>query len=132
MLYICIRKSSIFAANFKTQNTMEANTRKSVERFVNEYDKLVSEYFGGDRDSAMAEDANTYFTLEIKFERKGISYMTTYDCGTAYVEYENDDDEIKELLKWWRGCMKRAKRYFATDPDTLDRIAEGAIEDEED
>lgn len=45
--------------------------------------------------------------------------------------YEEDLDGIAEWIKFWRACLRRAKRYFAMDTDKLDKIQDGEIEDDE-
>ena len=36
---------------------------------------------------------------------------------------------IMEAVKFWRACLRRAKKYFAEDPEVLDRIYDGEMED---
>ena len=40
-----------------------------------------------------------------------------------------DDDEAREFLKFWRACLRRAKRYWSMDTETLDAIQESEKED---
>ena len=42
-----------------------------------------------------------------------------------------DDDDAKEWLSFWRANLRRAKRYWTTDAETLDKIQDGEIEDTE-
>lgn len=106
-------------------------TKKAIAKFVEDYKRTVAEVYGGDAESAMAEDCTTYYTLEVQVLKTKIKYTTNYTgiCGSSYTESETDEDEAKELLKKWRADMRRARRYWATDPDTLDRMADGEIED---
>lgn len=109
-------------------------TKKAIVKFVEDYKNAVAEVYGGDIESALAEDCTTYYTLEVQVLKTKIKYATTYTgiCGSSYTESENDDDEARELLKKWRADMRRARRYWATDSETLDKMADGEIEDEED
>ena len=40
-----------------------------------------------------------------------------------------DDDDIKDTLKFWRANLRRARRYWAMNAETLDKIQDGEIED---
>ena len=49
---------------------------------------------------------------------------------SRHEEYlHTDDDDIQDTLKFWRANLRRAKRYWATDAETLDKIQNGEIED---
>lgn len=87
------------------------------------------------------EDAFTSFTLSnIRVQNGCLLYE--YDGKTEsekivkYDEdektyYEEDLDGITEWVKFWRKCLKRAKRYWSMDTEKLDRIQDGEIEDDE-
>lgn len=111
---------------------MNAKLKKSVEKFVAEYQSVIAEVYGGDETMALAEDVDTYYTLDVQVSSRGITYTTAYLGGNSYTEKETDEDEIKDLLKWWRAGMRKARRYFATDTETLDKISNGEIEDKDD
>lgn len=42
-----------------------------------------------------------------------------------------DDDDIRDSLNFWRANLRRAKRYWSLNAETLDRIQDGEIEDTE-
>lgn len=42
-----------------------------------------------------------------------------------------DDDDIRDTLKFWRANLKRAKRFWKIDTETLDKMQNGEIEDKE-
>lgn len=110
-------------------------TKKAIAKFAQDYKDTVAKVYGIENaDNALAEDCTTYYTLEVQVMKTKIKYTTTYSgIGEhAYEESTNDEDEAKELLKKWRADMRRARRYWATDTDTLDRMADGEIEDPED
>lgn len=93
----------------------------------------------GEDEATLYEDANTSFTLSnLRVEHGYLKYR--YDgCDEkeriviegpregVYVETEYDG--IMDYVKFWRKCLKRAKRYWAMDPDWLDKIQDGAAED---
>ena len=110
---------------------IQERTKKAITKFVEDYKRIVAEVYGGDADNALAEDVTTYYTLDVQVLKTKIKYTTTYTgiCGSSYTESESDDDEAKELLKKWRADMRRARRYWATDGDTLDKMVDGEIED---
>lgn len=109
-------------------------TKKAIAKFVEDYKQTIENVYGGDKVLALAEDCTTYYTLEVQVLKTKIKYTTNYTgiCGSSYTESETDEDEAKELLKKWRADMRRARRYWATDSDTLDKMADGEIEDTED
>lgn len=109
-------------------------TKKAIAKFVADYKEAIEKVYGGEADCALAEDCTTYYTLAVVVLKTKVKYTTTYMgiSEKAYIESESDDDEAKELLKKWRADMRRARRYWATDSDTLDKIADGEIEDNDD
>ena len=50
-------------------------------------------------------------------EEEGVYFEDEYYSG------------IMEAVKFWRACLRRAKKYFAEDPEVLDRIYDGEMED---
>lgn len=83
------------------------------------------------------EDA--YTTREVKdFKITKTGILTWWEAET-YKETERqereqvvDEDDAREWLKFWRAAFRRAKRYWAMDAETLDKIQDGKIEDMED
>lgn len=55
--------------------------------------------------------------------------IETGQLSREEVEVMMDDDDAKEWLSFWRANLRRAKRYWAMDTETLDKIQEGEIED---
>ena len=50
--------------------------------------------------------------------------------ASRHEEYlHTDDDDIQDTLKFWRANLRRAKRYWAMDAETLDKIQDGQVED---
>ena len=108
-------------------------TKKAIAKFAADYKKAIDNVYGGDKEMALAEDVTTYYTLDVQVLKTKVRYITTYTGigGHTYTESESDDDEAKELLKKWRADMRRARRYWGESSDTLDRMADGEIEDPE-
>ena len=112
---------------------------RAVDKFNEELKSCAKET--GEDEAMLYEDANTSFTLSnLRVEHGYLKYR--YDgCDEkeriviegpregVYVETEYDG--IMEYVKFWRKCLKRAKRYWAMDPDWLDKIQDGVIEDTE-
>lgn len=96
----------------------------------------------GEAEAELYEDMFTHFTLSnVRVENGCLLYK--YD-GKEYreeiVQYDEEEkiyyelqgiDGIAEGVKFWRSCLRRAKRYWATDSEMLDAIADGKIEDTE-
>ena len=89
------------------------------------------------------EDAFTPFKLyDIKLENGILDYG--YDEGRSCERivrrdedtrkyYEDEGSEgIMEYVKFWRKCLKRAKKYWSMPVEQLDAIQDGEAEDEED
>ena len=113
---------------------------KAVEKF-NEELKAFSEETG-ENPVTLYENANTSFTLaNIAISNDGQLFYD-YDGETDFVvivrqdeetgEYYEEDgmDSIMEYIKFWRSCLRRAKRYWSMDSDKLDKIQDGEIEDD--
>lgn len=108
---------------------------KLTKRQQSTIDKLNADLkawadYTGDKVATLYEDIWTDFTLE-KVAVKGNKLSYWYD-GAKESEQVFDWDEVKEYLSFWRSCLRRAKRYWETDPDTLDKMSDGEIEDIED
>ena len=113
---------------------------KAVEKFNEELKAWEKET--GESPVTLYEDANTSFTLSdilvengwLKFNYDGkpdsVLMVQKDDFDGEYYEDEGIDG-IMEYLKFWRACLRRAKRYWAMDSDELDRIQDGELEDNE-
>ena len=108
-------------------------------------DRMVKafEKFNADLKVFGEETGETFVTLyEDAFTTRMVSNFRLYKNGNLkWIEIETgqlsreeveqvfDDDDAKEWLSFWRANLRRAKRYWATDAETLDKIQEGEIED---
>lgn len=114
---------------------------KAVEKF-NEDLKAWSQETG-ESPVTLYEDAYTSFTLADVMVSDDGQLFYTYDGQVEFEvivrqdeetgeHYEDDGiDGIMEYVKFWRACLRRAKRYWAMDTDKLDAIQNGDIEDED-
>ena len=101
------------------------------------------ERFNADLKAFGEETGETFVTLyEDAFTTRRVANFRLYKNGNLkWIEIETgqlsreevevmmDDDDAKEWLSFWRANLRRAKRYWATDAETLDKIQEGEIED---
>lgn len=113
---------------------------RMVERFNADLEAF-REYTGDDA-AVLYEDAFTSFTLaNVRVENGCLQYeydgkleqeaIVLQDEDTKEY-YEEEYDGISEWIKFWRACLRRAKRYWEMDTDTLDAIQSGEKEDNED
>lgn len=120
--------------------------QKAVDKFNEELALFNSET--GDDVATLYEDINTYFTLSfIKVEiHEVVTEKDEYD-GSEYsynvykLSYEYDGceqgdivdyEEAKDYLSFYKKCLKRAWKYWKTECDILDAMADGLMKDYED
>jgi len=114
---------------------------KAVQKFNEELQAWAKET--GENPVTLYEDANTSFTLaDVAISQDGQLFYT-YDGQVEFEVIVRQDEEtgeyyedegmygIMEYVKFWRKCLRRAKRYWEMDPDKLDAIQDGEAEDEE-
>ena len=115
---------------------------KAVEKFNEELKAWAKET--GENPVTLYEDAFTSFTLaDVAISQDGQLFYT-YDGKVEFEvivrkdeetgEYYEDEgmDGIMEYVKFWRKCLKRAKKYWSMPVEQLDAIQDGEAEDEED
>ena len=115
---------------------------KALQRFNEELKAWAKET--GEEAPTLYEDANTSFTLSnIAISQDGTLFFdydgkTEFEAEVLFDEedncyYENEGSEsIMEYIKFWRKCLRRAKRYWSMDSEELDAIQDGEIEEEDD
>ena len=124
-----------------------SKTMKTTDRLIKAFEKFNEDLktFGeqtGEVFVTLYEDANT--TREVanfKLYKNGkLTWVEMEDvyadrqmiCEPMKEEYlHTDDDDIKDTLNFWRANLRRAKRYWSMDAETLDKIQDGEIEDTE-
>ena len=107
-------------------------------------DKMVKafERFNADLKAFGQETGEVFVTLyedafttravrEFKLCKNGKLSWLEMDHNTCVKESEQmfDDDEAKDWLSFWRANLRRAKKYWSMNPDTLDKIQDGEAED---
>lgn len=113
---------------------------RMVERFNADLEAFRK--YTDDDTAVLYEDAFTSFTLaNVRVENGCLLYeydgkleqeaIVLQDEHTKEY-YEEEYDGISEWIKFWRACLSRAKRYWEMNPDKLDAIQYGEIEDDED
>lgn len=114
---------------------------KALQKFNEELKAWAQET--GEDAPTLYEDANISFTLcDIAVSNDGQMFYTydgqiEFEVIVRYDEeekcyYEDDGSEgIMAYIKFWRSCLRRAKRYWAMDSEKLDVIQNGEQEDDE-
>lgn len=118
--------------------------KKSHLRMVEKFNADLEAFrkYTDDDAAVLYEDAYTSFTLaNVRVENGCLQYeydgkleqeaIVLQDEDTKEY-YEEEYDGISEWIKFWRACLRRAKRYWEMDTDTLDAIQSGEKEDDED
>ena len=101
---------------------------KAFDRFNADLETFRKQTEG--EESTLYEDA--YTTRKVKdFRLCKNGKLTWVEDGHQESEQMFDDDEAKEYLSFWRANLRRAKRYWEMDTETLDKIQEGEMEDTE-
>ena len=96
-----------------------------LQRFIDETSDLTGV-------APLYEDP--YTMREVKHFRLSLDGKLTWiEDDRQEVEQMFDDDEARDFLSFWRACLRRAKRYWSMDAETLDKIQDpdSGIEDEE-
>lgn len=87
----------------------------------------------GSADSHVTLYEDAFTTRQVKgFEMTCFGSLTWNEEGTDEQEFMYDEDDAREWLSFWRGCLRRAMRYWSMDAIELDRLQDGLTEDEED
>jgi hypothetical protein len=109
-------------------NRLSDRMVKAFERFNADLETFRKETEGDE--STLYEDAFT--TRKVKdFKLCKNGKLTWVEDGVKESEQMFDDDEAKEYLSFWRANLRRAKRYWSMNTETLDKIQDGEIEDKE-
>lgn len=120
-------------------NYIKKSHIRALEKFKEELETFRKET--GEEAAELYENPFTWFTLaDIRLENGTLIYL--YDGreeretvvlfdeeGNDY--YEVEYDGIMDAIRFWRACLRRAKRYWSMDTEKLDAIQDGLIEDDE-
>ena len=120
---------------------------KTTDRLIKAFEKFNEDLkeFGeqtGEVFVTLYEDANTTRKVaNSKLYNNGkltwVEMEDTWKNGQRaheprHEEYiHTDDDDINDTLKFWSANLRRPKRYWAMNAETLDKIQDGEIEDTE-
>ena len=112
---------------------------KALEKFELELQEWARET--GEEQPTLYEDANTSYTLsnldlvngKLLYLYDGRTEKETIVCMyTTGKYYEDELYGIMDFIKFHRRNLRRAKKYWAMDPEKLDAIQDGEAEDIED
>lgn len=107
-------------------------------RHIKAWEKFNSDLATFAQETEQADTATLYedaFTTrkDVKdFKMTADGILTWIEEGTQEREQMYDEEDAREWLKFWRANLRRAKRYWEMDTDTLDKIQDGELEDTED
>ena len=105
---------------------------RAWERFNEDLKAFALESEGSEDVAAtLYEDALTMRNVSDFMMTKGGQLMWIED-GKQESETISDDEDSKDWLSFWRGCLRRAKRYWSMDSVELDRLQDCETNDEED
>jgi hypothetical protein len=107
---------------------------KAWERFNDELERFLKDDIGEETyagEITLYEDAFTTRNVRyFKMTEDGVLTWTEDEQFNQETMY--DEDDAREWLKFWKSCLRKAKRYWNMDAIQLDRIQDGEVEDEED
>lgn len=110
---------------------------KAVEKFNEDLEAFRKET--GEEAARLYEGPFVSFTLkDVHVDSMGELHVEYDGCGESHVcvKYDREEHEyyeveyegIMDYIKFWRSCLRRAKRFWAMDTDTLDAIQNGEAE----
>lgn len=106
---------------------------KAFERFNADLKAFGEET--GETFVTLYEDANTTRRVSnFRIYKNGKLKWIEIETGLLSreeVEQVYNDDEAKDWLSFWRANLRRAKRYWSMNTETLDKIQDGEIEDKD-
>ena len=114
---------------------------RAIEKFIDDLAAFAKET--GEEFPTLYEDANTTFEVRnLVFTYEGTLHWEDETGNHWYEAYITEDEDGEERwdamyewesgLRYWKNALKRAKRYWAMNAETLDAIQDGQIEDLED
>lgn len=97
---------------------------KAFEKFNADLDAFLR----NSDESPLYEDAFTPREVS-NFRLTLAGALTWKEDGHTEREVMFDDDEANDWLKFWKACLRRAKKYWSMDCETLDAIHDFKKED---
>ena len=113
---------------------------KSWVKFNEEVDAFRTKYDENEQFAWLYEDAYTTRRVrDFKMHKNGVltwveEEMEMVKGQWTYVARKNREqmwfeDDAKEWLKYWRACLRRAKKYDSMPTEVLDAIQDGERDD---
>ncbi len=136
-----MKKDKFYFSEGDLRRFIKKSHLKAVWKFKEELEAFRKET--GDEAATLCENANISFTLANIAVSSDGQLFYDYDGKTEFEvivrkddetgEYYEDDgkDGIMEYVKFWRSCLRRAKRYWSMGSDELDKLQDGETEDDE-
>lgn len=121
-----IKKSHIKALD-KFSAELEAWRKETGEEAATLYEDAFTSFTLSD--ILLSNDGQMFYTYDGKQE---FEVMVRYDEESGDYYEDEGIDGIMEYIRFWRACLRRAKRYWSMDTDKLDAIQSGEQEDNED
>lgn len=110
---------------------MKEKISKRIVTTFAKFNEQVEEFRKDTENGEFAELYEDAFTVrrvkDFKMTPSGV--LSWVEDGAHEREQMFDDDEAREYLSFWKAALRRAKRYWAMDADTLDKIQDGEMED---
>lgn len=105
---------------------------KAWERFNTELENFIyeTEEHEGYVEALLYEDANTFRSVR-NFQMSPNGILTWTEENKPEREQMFDEDDAKDWLSFWKGCLRRAKRYWSMDAVELDRLQDCETNDDE-
>ena len=102
-------------------------SQKMVKAFQ-KFNADLASFLKDSDNSALYEDAFTSRQVS-NFRLCLNGTLVWVEDGRTEREKMFDDDEANDFLKFWRACLRRAKKYWSMASEDLDSIQEGEKED---
>ena len=104
--------------------------QKSIDKLNADLAELAKQT---DEEAALLyEDAFTTFRMRnVRVEGDELVYDYNFSDGKGWYEERDsaDEDNVRESIQFWRACIRRAKKYWEMDTETLGQIHNGEIEE---
>lgn len=113
---------------------------KAWQKFNEEVNAFRAKYNENEKFAWLYEDAcTTRKVRDFKMHKNGVltwveEEMEVVKGQWEYIPRSNreqmwDEEEGKDYLKYWRACLRRAKKYDSMPTEVLDAIQEGERDD---
>lgn len=107
-----------------SHNVCSPKMVKAFEKFNADLDKFIADTSDCTGVAPLYEDI--YTTRDVHdFKLYLNGKLTWIEDDKKEVEQMFDDDDANDYLKFWKACLRRAKKYWSMSAETLDKIYEG-------